>query len=55
VVEVLYILLDNASKYAPAGTRIRMRALVDDGRHARIEVIDEGPGIPPALQPSLHT
>src|SRR5216684_2392538 len=50
VVEVLYILLDNASKYSPAGTRIRLHALVDDGRLARIEVSDEGPGIPAALQ-----
>ena len=50
MVEVLYILLDNASKYSPAGTRIRMRGLIDDGRHARIEVNDEGPGIPTSLR-----
>jgi K+-sensing histidine kinase KdpD len=50
VVEVLYILLDNASKYAPVGTRIRVHALLENGRYARISVIDEGPGIPPALK-----
>jgi len=53
VVEVLYILLDNASKYSPAGTRIRVRAWVgwvEDDRFARIAVVDEGPGIPPAMR-----
>ena len=50
IVEVLYILLDNASKYAPVGTRIRMRGVIEDGRHARIEVTDEGPGIPASLR-----
>jgi len=46
IVEVLYILLDNASKYAPAGTKIVLRASLENSRHARISVIDEGPGIP---------
>jgi len=50
VVEALYILLDNASKYAPAGTKIVVRAAIDDSRYARIAVVDEGPGIPPALR-----
>jgi len=53
VVEVLYILLDNASKYSPAGTRIRVRAWVgwvEDDRFARIAVVDEGLGIPPAMR-----
>jgi K+-sensing histidine kinase KdpD len=50
VIEVLYILLDNASKYSPAGTQISLRALVDEERRARIEVSDEGPGIATALR-----
>lgn len=50
VVEVLYILLDNASKYAPAGTHIRVRAGAADERHARLTVEDEGPGIPPEMR-----
>ena len=48
VTEVLYILLDNASKYAAPGTTIRVSAVPeDDDRSVRISVSDEGPGIPP--------
>ena len=49
IVEVLYILLDNASKYAPAGTRIRVSAVLADERNVRLMVSDEGPGIPAEL------
>lgn len=50
VVEVLYILLDNASKYAPVGTNIRVRATAADEGYARLSVEDEGPGIPPEMR-----
>ena len=43
--QVLINLLDNAAKYAPEGSRIRVSARVEGGR-ARIAVSDEGPGIP---------
>jgi two-component system sensor histidine kinase KdpD len=46
VTEVLYMLLDNASKYSPIGGRIRIGADAD-GDRVRIIVVDEGPGIPP--------
>jgi K+-sensing histidine kinase KdpD len=46
IVEVLYILLDNASKYAPPGSTIRIRAAMADERHVGLAVSDEGPGIP---------
>jgi len=46
ITEVIYILLDNASKYAPAGSKITVRAARDGDRHVRFTVIDEGPGIP---------
>lgn len=47
--EVIYILLDNASKYAPSGTTITVRSVPEDERTVRIVVSDEGPGIPEAL------
>ena len=48
--EVIYILLDNASKYAPRASRITVRASRVDVSNVRIAVADEGPGIPEALR-----
>ncbi|PWV99050.1 two-component system sensor histidine kinase KdpD [Hoeflea marina] len=45
--QVLFNLLDNAAKYAPPGTIIRLRAW-EDGRWAIVQMLDEGPGIPQA-------
>ncbi|MBV8935912.1 MAG: sensor histidine kinase KdpD [Alphaproteobacteria bacterium] len=45
--QVLFNLFDNAAKYSPAGSRIDLRAK-RDGELVEIEVVDEGPGIPPA-------
>ena len=39
-------LLDNSLRYTPRGGHIRIRAVTADG-HARIQVWDEGPGLPP--------
>lgn len=50
IVEALYIVLDNASKYAPAGTVIRIGARSDGERVIRLTVEDEGPGIPVELR-----
>ena len=44
--QVLFNLLDNAAKYAPAGTEIRLSARNENGA-VRLQVIDEGEGIPP--------
>jgi two-component system sensor histidine kinase KdpD len=44
--QVLFNLLDNAAKYSPAGSTIEMCAN-RDGELVEIEIIDEGPGIPP--------
>jgi two-component system sensor histidine kinase KdpD len=44
--QVLFNLLDNAAKYAPPGSRIDIRA-TRDGELIELEVVDEGPGIPP--------
>ena len=45
VVQVFVNLLDNAIKYTPKGTRIRISA-VPDGGFVRTSVEDEGPGLP---------
>ena len=50
ITEVIYILLDNASKYAPPGTTIAVRAARENERSVRITVSDEGPGIPESLR-----
>ncbi|MGX5776002.1 ATP-binding protein [Methylorubrum zatmanii] len=43
--QVLVNLLDNAAKYAPEGSTVTVRAR-HDGRTVRIEVLDEGFGLP---------
>jgi len=48
--EVIYILLDNASKYAAPGTALTIAVRREDERHVRIAVSDEGPGIPIELR-----
>jgi two-component system, OmpR family, sensor histidine kinase QseC len=40
-------LVDNAVRYSPAGGRVKVRVDVLPTGEAQIEVIDEGPGIPP--------
>ena len=45
--QVLSALMDNALRHTPVGGAITLRA-VSDGRHARLEVQDTGPGVPTA-------
>jgi two-component system, OmpR family, sensor histidine kinase KdpD len=45
--QALFNLLDNAAKYAPQGTEVRLSAR-QTGDVLHLQVIDEGPGIPPA-------
>jgi two-component system sensor histidine kinase KdpD len=45
--QALFNLLDNAAKYAPAGTAIRIRAW-RDGDSVSLQILDEGEGIPPS-------
>jgi two-component system sensor histidine kinase KdpD len=44
--QVVFNLLDNAGKYAPAGSRIELHAS-REGNIVRIVIADEGDGIPP--------
>lgn len=50
VSEVVYTLLDNATKYSPAGTRIRVTAERAGDDLIRMAVEDEGTGIPAELR-----
>jgi signal transduction histidine kinase len=43
---VVVNLLVNAVKFSPSGSRVTARTL-RDGRWARLEVCDDGPGVPP--------
>ncbi len=45
--QVLFNLLDNAAKYAPADTTISIRSARDQNQ-VSLQIIDEGDGIPPA-------
>jgi two-component system sensor histidine kinase KdpD len=45
--QVLFNLLDNAAKYAPDGTAIRVEGRLE-GNSVALRVLDEGPGIPKA-------
>ncbi|HBB98914.1 MAG TPA: hypothetical protein DC054_26350 [Blastocatellia bacterium] len=50
VAEVIYTLIDNATKYAPEGTCITIKANRAAGEMVQISVGDEGPGIPQNLR-----
>jgi signal transduction histidine kinase len=52
VLQIGRILVENALLHTPAGTPVRVRASVRDGR-AMLEVQDEGPGIAPSHQGQL--
>ncbi|RWQ15952.1 sensor histidine kinase KdpD [Mesorhizobium sp.] len=45
--QALFNLLDNAAKYAPPGSTIRLQGWADNGS-VMLQVMDEGPGIPRA-------
>jgi len=49
---VLVNLLDNAAKYSPAGVVIGVRAAADENV-LRVEVWDEGPGLPPGQEQAI--
>lgn len=46
-------LVENAIRYTPAGGHIRVRVLASDGATARLEVADDGIGIPPEHLPRV--
>ncbi|HEV2761384.1 MAG TPA: DUF4118 domain-containing protein [Pyrinomonadaceae bacterium] len=50
VAEVVYTLVDNAAKYSPQGTVIRVSAARAEGGMIRLAVEDEGRGVAPELR-----
>lgn len=48
--EVIYVLVENAAKYSPAGTTIRVAAESHENSMVRLLVEDQGPGIPVELR-----
>ena len=50
VAEVIYVLVDNAAKYSPSGTTIRVAAQSHENGMVRLVVEDQGPGIPIELR-----
>ena len=50
VAEVVYTLVDNAAKYSPPGTTIRVTAARAEDEMIRVAVEDEGQGVPPELR-----
>jgi K+-sensing histidine kinase KdpD len=50
LVEVIYVLVDNAAKYSPAESAIKVAANASKDHTVRVIVEDQGPGIPPALR-----
>jgi len=52
--ELIWVnLLENAVRYSPAGSRVRMEIGSDDGSGARVAVTDSGPGIPAEQLPHI--
>ncbi len=50
LLQVLLILLDNAFRHSPPGGTVTVAAARAPRDRARIEVLDEGPGVPPAMR-----
>jgi len=53
IAEALYMLVDNAGKYAPEGTRIRVSIEPAEPNSVLFAVDDEGPGIPRELREQI--
>ncbi len=50
---ILYNLIRNALRHTPRGTEVLVRLEVPKAGSARLSVIDNGPGVPPEIQPLL--
>ena len=55
IAEVVYTLTDNAARYSPPGSVIRISAQPRDRSAIQLTVADEGPGIPIELRERVFT
>ena len=53
IAEVIYSLIDNATKYAPVGTTVAVTANRDKDETIRISICDQGPGISANLREAV--
>jgi two-component system OmpR family sensor kinase len=51
--QVLANLLSNARTHTPPGTEVTLKIATRDPLHAELSVTDNGPGVPPELQPHI--
>ncbi|MCU1273760.1 MAG: multi-sensor signal transduction histidine kinase [Bryobacterales bacterium] len=53
--QIVYNYLSNAIKFSPTGSVVRLRAAFDGHDNFRVEVTDQGPGLPPELLSSIFS
>lgn len=53
LLQVLMILIDNALRHSPAGGTVSVVAARSSHKQARVEVLDQGPGVPPAMREKI--
>jgi len=53
LIQVLLILLDNAFRHSPPGGTVAVAAIRGADRRGRLEVADQGPGVPPAMREKI--
>ncbi len=53
LVQVVTNLLSNAVKFSPDKSQILVLSEITKNKNLRISVMDEGPGVPPSMRPSL--
>jgi len=51
--QIVYNYLSNAIKFSPSGSVVRVRAAPDGDDYFRVDVTDQGPGLPPERLPSI--